>query len=58
MWLCPYCESVLDDKQTRCAVCGHHKLYEFGETRYCIYCGTKYIVSADTRFCIICGKPL
>ena len=58
MWLCSHCESVIDEKYRRCVVCGRYPDEQIGGTQFCIYCGTKYVISDDNQFCIKCGNKL
>lgn len=58
MWLCPYCESALDDFRERCVVCGKCREERKDTFRYCIYCGIRYNLSPENQFCVNCGRKL
>lgn len=58
MWLCPHCESALDDFRERCVVCGRYREEWEHLFRFCIHCGTKYNLSPDNNYCINCGEKL
>lgn len=58
MWICPHCESVIDDKHKQCLVCAKFPDETNKSTQYCIHCGMKYIVNYESRYCICCGYKL
>lgn len=58
MWICPTCESSVEDNKKKCPACGRFEDQKDGSQQYCTMCGTKYIINIHERFCINCGHKL
>lgn len=58
MWLCPRCESAIEDKNIRCPVCGEYREGKEEVILFCTQCGKKYLVNSENIYCTRCGNKL